>query len=111
MSKLKCLVIAAALVVGGTCMAGTSMALAQNGPATGGEPPIAGGAAGNAAAPGPGNFPAATSTQYAPGHYYDHYQGQGSATGNTTWCENHYRSYNPATGMYRGFDGRMHPCP
>ena len=27
------------------------------------------------------------------------------------WCESHYRSYNPATGTYLGYDGRYHPCP
>jgi BA14K-like protein len=27
------------------------------------------------------------------------------------WCESHYRSYNPATGMFLGYDGRYHPCP
>ena len=39
MTTLKTLTIAAALVVGAS-----SLALAQNGPATGGEPPVAGGA-------------------------------------------------------------------
>ena len=38
----KGLVIVAALLLGGT-----SLAMAQNGPATGNEPPVAGGAAGN----------------------------------------------------------------
>ena len=27
------------------------------------------------------------------------------------WCESRYRSYNPATGLYLGYDGRRHPCP
>ena len=27
------------------------------------------------------------------------------------WCESRYRSYNPATGMFLGYDGRYHPCP
>jgi hypothetical protein len=40
------LTIVAALLAGGT-----SLAMAQSGPATGGEPPVAGGAAGNPAAP------------------------------------------------------------
>jgi hypothetical protein len=47
MTTLKSLTILAALLAGGT-----SLAVAQNGPATGGEPPVAGGAGGNAAAPG-----------------------------------------------------------
>jgi hypothetical protein len=33
---------------------GTSLAVAQTGPATGSQPPVAGGAAGNPAASGPG---------------------------------------------------------
>jgi hypothetical protein len=41
---MKGLVIVAALLVGGT-----SLAVAQSGPATGGYPPVAGGAAGNPA--------------------------------------------------------------
>jgi len=48
MTTLKSLTILAALLAGGT-----SLAVAQNGPATGDEPPVAGGAGGNpAAAPG-----------------------------------------------------------
>lgn len=26
-------------------------------------------------------------------------------------CQARFRSYNPATGMYKGYDGREHPCP
>ncbi len=26
-------------------------------------------------------------------------------------CEQRFRSYNPATGTYLGYDGRHHPCP
>ena len=47
MTTLKSLTILAALLAGGT-----SLAVAQNGPATGGQPPVAGGAGGNPAAPG-----------------------------------------------------------
>jgi hypothetical protein len=38
-------------------------------------------------------------------------QGPGPAPANAAWCQVHYRSYNPATGMFRGFNGVMHPCP
>src|ERR1700756_4956313 len=48
MAKLKTLTIVAALLAGGT-----SLALAQNGLPTGGESPVAGGANGNSAVPGP----------------------------------------------------------
>jgi BA14K-like protein len=27
------------------------------------------------------------------------------------WCEQHYRSYDPRTGTYLGYDGYRHPCP
>jgi hypothetical protein len=47
MTTVKALAIVALLA------GGTSLAVAQNGPATGGQPPVAGGAAGNPAAPGP----------------------------------------------------------
>jgi hypothetical protein len=46
MTTVKSLAIIALLV------GGTSLAMAQNGPATGGEPPVAGGAGGNPAATG-----------------------------------------------------------
>ena len=49
MTTLKTLTIVAALLAGGT-----SLALAQNGPPTGGDPSVAGGANGNPAVPGPG---------------------------------------------------------
>lgn len=47
MTSIKGLAIIALLV------GGTSLAIAQSGPPTGGQPPVAGGAAGNPAAPGP----------------------------------------------------------
>ena len=30
--------------------------------------------------------------------------------GGVAWCEAHFRSYNPATGMYLGYDGVHHRC-
>ena len=34
------------------------------------------------------------------------------AQGDTTaWCQARYRSYDPASGTYLGFDGIRHPCP
>jgi hypothetical protein len=58
MSTLKTMTLAAALIAGTT-----SLAIAQNGPATGGEPPIAGGAAASnptAGGTGSGMAPAKT---------------------------------------------------
>jgi hypothetical protein len=67
-----------------------------------------------------GALAAATSPFWGPG-YYDYYPGYVYAPGyaynyvapggNVAWCEAHFRSYNPATGMYLGYDGQYHPCP
>jgi BA14K-like protein len=70
-----------------------------------------------------GALAAATSPLWAPG-YYDYYPGYayapaygyavapvGVAGNSVAYCEAHFRSYNPATGMYLGYDGRYHPCP
>jgi BA14K-like protein len=43
---------------------------------------------------------------YAPG-----VQVGAAAPGGTQWCEMRFRSYNPATGTYMGFDGVPHACP
>jgi hypothetical protein len=47
------------------------------------------------------------------GNYYDYAQGPGAApaAGSVAYCEARFHSYDPSTGMYRGFDGTMHPCP
>jgi hypothetical protein len=81
-----------------------------------------------------GAVAAATSPLWAPG-YYDYYGGYpygpygynsyyapppGVAVapgpvvaqgGDAGWCEAHYRSYNPSTGTFTGYDGQQHPCP
>ncbi len=70
-----------------------------------------------------GALAAATSPLWAPG-YYDYYPGYtyspgytydyvapAGGGGNVAWCEAQFRSYNPATGMYLGYDGQYHPCP
>jgi hypothetical protein len=61
---------------------------------------------------------------YGPGSgpYYDYYPGDTESydyappvqavPGNSVgWCEQHYKSYNPATGSYLGYDGLHHACP
>ena len=40
-----------------------------------------------------------------PGYY------QGGGGGGVEYCMQRFRSYNPNTGMYKGNDGRFHPCP
>jgi BA14K-like protein len=51
---------------------------------------------------------------YVPGRYYGYYDyypiAPGPAVGTVTWCGEHFRTYNPATGMYRGYDGLFHRC-
>jgi hypothetical protein len=29
----------------------------------------------------------------------------------TAYCMQRYRSYDPASGTYLGYDGERHPCP
>ncbi len=52
---------------------------------------------------------------YAPGPYYygpgPYYYAPGYAGDPVTYCMQRFRSYNPATGTYMGYDGRPHPCP
>lgn len=44
--------------------------------------------------------------------YYDDRATQVRRGGNDVeYCMRRFRSYNPRTGMYKGFDGRFHPCP
>ena len=38
--------------------------------------------------------------------YYAEYQGGGRG-----YCARRYRSYDPASGTYMGYDGLRHPCP
>jgi hypothetical protein len=33
-----------------------------------------------------------------------------SAGGDASYCAQRYRSYDPASGTYLGFDGLRHPC-
>ena len=73
---------------------------------------------------GPGYGPAyAYGPGYAAGYgpvYDDTYGDAGYAAapgeayasgGDASYCAQRYRSYNPRTGTYLGFDGMQHPCP
>jgi len=70
-----------------------------------------------------GAVAAATSPLWAPG-YYDYEPGYAYGPGyavapapviggenSVAYCESRFRSYNPATGTYLGYDGQYHPCP
>jgi hypothetical protein len=64
-----------------------------------------------------GAVAAATSPLWAPG-YYDYDPGYAYEPAYAVapapvigGGESRYRSYNPATGTYLGYDGQYHPCP
>ena len=38
------------------------------------------------------------------------YVGYGSGSGHVQWCLNRYRSYDPASDTYMGYDGYRHRC-
>jgi BA14K-like protein len=40
-----------------------------------------------------------------------YYQPQPTYVDPFVYCSQRFRSYNPETGLYFGFDGRYHPCP
>jgi hypothetical protein len=61
---------------------------------------------------------------YGPGYYGDDYYDNGYYDGGdvavvpapvegdgTAYCMQRYRSYDPASGTYLGYDGLRHPCP
>ena len=31
--------------------------------------------------------------------------------GDVAYCQQRYKSYDPASGTYLGYDGQRHPCP
>jgi hypothetical protein len=45
---------------------------------------------------------------YAPGPVVVEGPGGG---GGEAYCEQRYRSYDPSSGTYLGYDGMRHPCP
>jgi hypothetical protein len=67
----------------------------------------------------------AANAYYDPGYYgyddtyYDNgYYDDGAAVavvpsvgGDASYCAQRYRSYDPASGTYLGYDGLRHPCP
>jgi hypothetical protein len=66
----------------------------------------------------------ASGTQYGPDYgYYGPRSGSGSAYDSFAYsggmsvgrdqgyCQQRFRSFDPASGTYMGFDGRRHPCP
>jgi hypothetical protein len=67
-------------------------------------------------------YPYYDSYAYAPGYAYSPYSGYAYAPGpaysyrsadaaDVAYCEQRFRSYDRASGTYRGYDGLRHPCP
>jgi len=66
---------------------------------------------------------AAYGGHYQPGRYYNYNPGSGPGLGfgapaaepiaqaDMANCQARFRSYDPASGTYMGFDGTRHPCP
>ncbi len=58
-------------------------------------------------------------TGYYDDGYYDNGYDDGGAVavvpaqggGDPSYCAQRYRSYDPASGTYLGYDGQRHPCP
>jgi hypothetical protein len=49
---------------------------------------------------------------YSPGTSYAASPGTSYAAGDAVaYCKQRFRSYNPSTGTYLGYDGQRHPCP
>jgi hypothetical protein len=57
---------------------------------------------------------------YGPGYYDDSYAYYGDDApvaveaapgGDASYCAQRYRSYDPASGTYLGYDGQRYPCP
>ena len=53
-----------------------------------------------------GYAPGYSSYGYAPGGYVETAPG-----GDVAYCQQRFRSYDPASGTYLGYDGYRHPCP
>jgi hypothetical protein len=68
---------------------------------------------GNQSPPGGDYYAPQTGNQSNGGYQSNNLQmnAQGDQGTAASDCAARFRSYNPATGTYLGFDGRRHPCP
>ena len=55
------------------------------------------------------SYETASAVSVAPGPVVA--QGYGGRGDGAAYCEQRFRSYDPASGTYLGFDGLRHPCP
>ena len=55
---------------------------------------------------GGGPYYAAPAYEVEPGYYEE-----GGGGGGVEYCMRRFRSYDPRSGTYMGYDGQRHPCP
>jgi hypothetical protein len=48
---------------------------------------------------------------YSPGYTTGYSARAAVGGGDVAYCEQRFKSYDPASGTYLGYDGRRHPCP
>lgn len=120
----------AALVLGGAVALATP-ASAQRWHRWGG--PLGAGAAGLAAGAVIGGAVASSPYAWGPGYYGGYYgyepdyyayepgyaagpsvtviEGESAGGGSDAYCMQRFKSYDPSSGTYLGYDGMRHPCP
>ena len=80
---------------------------------------VAGAVVGGAIAAAPYGYYDGGPGYYAQGYYDDQYVDDGAVAvapapggdDGVAYCMQTYRSYDPRSGTYLGFDGQRHPCP
>lgn len=48
---------------------------------------------------------------YGPGYYGGYAAAPGPGPDAVAYCSQRFKSYDPASGTYLGYDGRRHACP
>ena len=120
-TSLRILAVSALLVNGIICAAsaaplGEPLAIAKAAPSVtqtvqwrGGPGPVVGGLIAGAIV---GGAIAAGAAPYGPGYYGPPPVAYGPPPGDAiAYCMQQYRSYDPRSGTYLGYDGFRHPCP
>jgi hypothetical protein len=75
---------------------------------------VAGGAIGYGLGYGSGygySYPYSYGSNYTYGYTPSYSYGYSDATSDPSYCMRRFRSYDPTTGTYLGYDGLRHPCP
>jgi hypothetical protein len=65
----------------------------------------------NSSSPGSSYAYAPGSSYSSPGSAYAYSPGYSTAGNSASYCQQRFRSYDPASGTYLGYDGKRHPCP